>query len=166
MRRIVNRSASFLFVQRTACIQHSVRIMDHYKTDNEIRDLVESFEACSFHPSEFRHYQHLSVALWYVWHLPFDDAETRMKAGIRRLAQTYGKMGYHETITVFWLRLVAAFAARAEVGPSLADVANRLIVECDNKELIYDYYSRELIESAKAKAEWVEPDLRKLESPS
>jgi cytochrome c2 len=75
-------------------------------------------------------------------------------------------MGYHETITVFWLRLVAAFAARAEVGPSLAEVANRLIVECDNKELIYDYYSRELIESAKAKAEWVEPDLRKLESPS
>ena len=140
--------------------------MDHFKTDNEIRDLVESFEACSFHPSEFRHYQHLSVALWYVWHLPFADAETRMKAGIRRLAQTYGKMGYHETITVFWLRLVAAFAARAEVGPSLAEVANRLIVECDNKELIYDYYSRESIESAKAKAEWVEPDLRKLESPS
>ena len=138
--------------------------MDRYKTDNEIRDLVESFEACSFHPSEFRHYQHLSVALWYVWHLPFADAETRMKAGIRRLAQRYGKMGYHETITVFWLRLVAAFAARAEVGPSLAEVANRLIVECDNKELIYDYYSRKLIESAKAKAEWVEPDLRKLES--
>ena len=137
----------------------------YYKTDHEIRDLVESFEACSFHPSEFRHYQHLLVALWYVWHLPFDVAETRMKAGIRRLAQTYGKMGYHETITVFWLRIVANFAAR-QTGDllSLAETANRLIEECNNKNLVFDYYSRELIESDHAKTVWAEPDLKKLES--
>jgi hypothetical protein len=136
--------------------------MDHYRTDYEIRELVESFEACSFHPSEFRHYQHLLVALWYVWHLPFDVAETRMKAGIRRLAQTYGKMGYHETITVFWLRMVANFAAREATGLSLIEAADRLVTKHDHKQLIYDYYSRELIESDKSKAEWVEPDLKPL----
>jgi hypothetical protein len=159
MRRIVNRSASFLFAARR--FQENI-MTTYYKTDDEIRTLVESFEACSFHPSEFRHYQHLTVALWYVWHLPFDVAETRMKAGIRRLAQTYGKMGYHETITVFWLRMVANFAAREGRGPSLAETANRLISEYDIKKLIFDYYSAEVIESARAKAEWVEPDLKNL----
>jgi hypothetical protein len=134
----------------------------YYKTDDEIRTLVESFEACSFHPSEFRHYQHLTVALWYVRQFPFDDAVTKMTSGIRRLAETYGKMGYHETITLFWLKLVADFVARERVDSSLAKTANRLIAEYNNKKLIYDYYSPELIESDHAKAVWAEPDLKKL----
>jgi hypothetical protein len=134
----------------------------HYKTDDEIRRLVESFEACTFHPSEFRHYQHLAVALWYVRHLPHEEAVTRMTTGIRRLAETYGKTGYHETITLFWLRIVSDFAGKAESEASLAATANQLIELCNNKNLISDYYSAELLESARAKAEWVEPDLRKL----
>ena len=134
----------------------------YYKTDDEIRRLVEAFEACSFHPSEFRHYQHLAVALWYVRHLSPGEAVTRMTEGIRRLAETYGKTGYHETITLFWLRIVSDFSRNTESELSLAATANQLIELCDNKNLIYDYYSAELLESAGAKAEWVEPDLKKL----
>lgn len=134
----------------------------YYKSDEEIRDLVESFEACSFHPSEFRHHQHLAVALWYVRHLPPEEAVRKMTGGIRRLAEAFGKSGYHETITLFWLRVVSDFAAKAEAGASLAAIANQLIACCDNKKLIFDYYSPELLESARAKSEWVEPDLKKL----
>ncbi|HEY6045169.1 MAG TPA: hypothetical protein VIU65_01120 [Pyrinomonadaceae bacterium] len=136
---------------------------NYYRSDDEIRRLVESFEACSFHPSEFRHYQHLAVALWYVRHLTPDDALTRMTGGIRRLAEVYGKSGYHETITLFWLLMVEDFAAKAEGGAPLAPLANQLIACCDNKNLILDYYSAELLESAQAKVGWVEPDLKKLE---
>ena len=135
----------------------------YYNSDGEIRDLVESFEACSFHPSEFRHHQHLAVALWYVRHLPPEEALKRMTGGIRRLAEAYGKSGYHETITLFWLRIVSDFAAQANAGTPLASIANQLIACCDNKNLILDYYSTELLESARAKSEWVEPDLKKLE---
>jgi len=135
----------------------------YYKTDDEIRALVESFEACSFHPSEFRHYQHLTVALWYVRHLPYEQAVERITNGIRRLAETYGKTGYHETITLFWLRMVSNFAAGSERRWSLASTANRLIENYDDKNLIFDYYSSGLLESVRAKTEWVEPDLKKLE---
>lgn len=135
----------------------------HYETDDEIRALVEAFESCSFHPSEFRHYQHLTVALWYVWHLPYDEAEQRVKTGIRRLAETYGKTGYHETITLFWLRLVARFANGVDRELSLAATANRMIEEYARKDLIFDYYSSEVIDSAKAKAEWIEPDLQRIQ---
>ncbi|HKP38749.1 MAG TPA: hypothetical protein VJT71_17970 [Pyrinomonadaceae bacterium] len=136
--------------------------IEHFKSDDEIRALVESFEACSFHPSEFRHYQHLAVALWYVRNLTAEDALTRMTCGIRRLAETYGKTGYHETITVFWLRIVSEFSSKADDKSTLGSLANELIERCHDKDLIFDYYSRGLLESPRAKAEWVEPDLKKL----
>src|SRR2546423_12264422 len=110
----------------------------HFKSDDEIRSLVESFESCTIHPAEFRHYQHLTVALWYVWHLPFDDAVAKMTSGIRRLAEAYGKTGYHETITVFWLRMVLDFAS--DRNDSLTATANRLIEKYNNKDYILGYY--------------------------
>jgi hypothetical protein len=133
----------------------------HYKTDDEISALVTAFEACSFHPSEFRHYQHLTVALSYVWHLSHDEAIAKMTEGIRRLAETYGKMGYHETITLFWLHIVANFVAE-QPKTSLTAMANALIDECNDKDLIGQFYSAELLATDKAKAEWVEPDLKGL----
>lgn len=134
----------------------------YYKTDDEIRALVSAFEASSFHPSEFRHYQHLTVALWYVWHRSPDEASVKMTEGIRRLAETYGKMGYHETITLFWLRMVANFAAGHRSNRSLSETANALIDRCNDKDLIGQFYSAELLATDKAKAEWVEPDLKAL----
>jgi hypothetical protein len=136
----------------------------YYKTEEEIRTLVESFEACSFHPSEFRHYQHLAVALWYVRNLSFKEATDKVTSGIRRLAETYGKSGYHETITLFWLRVVACFVADRE-NLTLPELANTLIDHCVEKNLISRHYSADLLASAKAKAEWVEPDLKPLPKP-
>jgi hypothetical protein len=134
----------------------------YYETDDEIRALVSAFEACSFHPSEFRHYQHLTVALWYVWHLSPDEASAKMTTGIRRLAEAYGKMGYHETITLFWLRMVANFVAEHRRKTSLTAIANALIDSCNDKDLIGQFYSAELLATDKAKAEWIEPDLKAL----
>ena len=131
-----------------------------YKDDAEINALVAAFESCSFHPSEFKHYQHLAVAFWYVSHLPFDEAAERMKGGIRRLAATYGKMGYGETVTVFWLKIVQGFFASADPADSLATRANKLIDKYGNPKLIFDYYSADLLASPEAKAAWVEPDLK------
>lgn len=138
----------------------------YYKTDDEIHALVSAFEACSFHPSEFRHYQHLTVALWYVWNLSPDEASAKMTKGIRRLAETYGKMGYHETITLFWLRIVANFVAEHRGNKSLNETAKALIDRCNDKDLISQFYSAELLATDKAKAEWVEPDLKALPESS
>ena len=134
----------------------------YYKTDDEIHALVSAFEACSFHPSEFRHYHHLTVALWYVWHLSPDEASAEMSKGIRRLAETYGKMGYHETITLFWLRVVANFVAEHRANKTFSETANALIDRCNYKDLIGQVYSAALLATDKAKAEWVEPDLKAL----
>jgi hypothetical protein len=133
-----------------------------FKDDAQIRALVRSFETCEIHPAEFKHYQHLAVALWYVAHLPYEDAGNKMRAGIQRLAAAYGKTGYHETITIFWLRMVREFFKGAKRGESITTLANLLVQKFDDKNLIRDYYSAELLASSKAKEEWVEPDLKPL----
>ena len=139
--------------------------IDHYKSDDEIRLLVAEFESCSFHPSEFRHHQHLAVVLWYVASLPYTDASERMKRGIQRLAASYGKTGYHETITEFWLRVVRAFLPDGERPESIAVVANQLIEKFADKNLILNYFSAELLASPEARSNWVEPDVKRLPFP-
>src|ERR1051325_5581739 len=137
-------------------------IAEYFKNDDELAALVRAFEACEIHPAEFKHYQHLAVALWYVAHLPFEAATEKMRSGIQRLANAYGKSGYHETITVFWLAIVHAFWANTTADESIAAATNRLIAGCENKNLIYEYYSRERLNSVAAKTGWVEPDLQPL----
>ena len=133
-----------------------------FKDDAEIRALVRSFETCEIHPAEFKHYQHLAVALWYVANLSYEDAGNKMRAGIQRLAAAYGKTGYHETITVFWLRMVREFFMDTRRGESITTLANLLVQKFADKNLIRNYYSEGLLASSKAKAEWVEPDLKPL----
>lgn len=132
----------------------------HFKDDDEIIELVRRFESCELNPADFRHYQHLTVALWYVRQFPYDVASEKMRAGIRKLAAAYGKMGYHETITLFWLLVVRDFIASCSRDARLYELANRLIVSCTGKNLVNEYYSSELLATAEAKERWVEPDLK------
>lgn len=134
----------------------------YFETDNEIISLVRSFEDCTIHPAEFKHYQHLAVALWYVVNLSPDDATLKVRTGIQKLAATYGKSGYHETITLFWLAIVRDFVERSPESDSLAQLANKLAAECADKNLIREYYSEELLTSDRAKHEWIEPNLKPL----
>jgi hypothetical protein len=136
----------------------------HFKDDTEISELVRTFEKCEIHPAEFKHYQHLAVALWYLKHHPYEAASERMRGGIQRLAAAYGKTGYHETITVFWLKMVYSFLLRANSGATMFELANQVASEYGNKSVIAEYYSEEILASVKAKNEWVEPDLKALES--
>ena len=64
-----------------------------FTDDAEINDLVRRFESCEINPADFRHYQHLTVALWYVREFPYEIASEKTRAGIRKLAAAHGKDG-------------------------------------------------------------------------
>ena len=134
----------------------------YFKDDEEIIDLVRRFESCEINPADFRHYQHLTVALWYVMQFPYDLASEKIRAGIKQLAAAYGKSGYHETITLFWLMVVRDFASARSSGETVCEVANRLVASCTDKDLIKSYYSGELLATVEAKERWVAPDLKSL----
>jgi hypothetical protein len=67
-------------------------------------------------------------------------------------------MPYHETLTVFWMRTAADFAATKNGEPML-DKANEMVAEYD-KDYPLRFYSREFLFSDEARAGFVEGDLK------
>jgi hypothetical protein len=137
-----------------------------YRSDEEVEEVLRSFEGCTLSPDEFKHRPHLTVALAYALRHPEAEALALMRQSIRRFIGHHGIPPdvYHETLTVFWVRRVLAFVAgRAGGGGTLCGLANALAKECGDSRLVYEYFSKELIDSAAARGRWVEPDLKPLD---
>jgi hypothetical protein len=134
-----------------------------YRTDAEIEDVVKRFEDCTYSPQEFVHTKHLTVAAWYFWRLESQAAREKMRAGLRRFITHHGKDGFHVTITEFWLQLVE-HSVRRRMGHhrEAVSIVNEIVERFCEKNLIYEYFSRHRINSAAAKAEWVEPDIKSI----
>jgi hypothetical protein len=67
------------------------------------------------------------------------------------------------TITEFWLgrveKLVAELREREE---DLVPLVNSVVERNSDKNLVYEFYSRERIASPEAKARWIEPDIKSI----
>jgi hypothetical protein len=135
----------------------------HYRTEEEIEDVVHSFERCSYTPEEFVHARHLTVAAWFFATMEPPAARQEMRAGLRRFIAHHGKNGYHVTITEFWLEIVGKLGAELrEKKEGLVPLVNSVVERCSDKNLVYEFYSRERIASPKAKARWIEPDIKSI----
>jgi hypothetical protein len=135
-----------------------------YGSDEEVLEVLRRFESCEFAPDEFKHRLHLTVALVYLLDSPYHVALERMRRGLGRFVKHHRLSGvYHETLTVFWMRRVLAFAERAGRGRGLAELANELSDGCGDPRVVFDYYTRERLESDKARAYWLDSDLKPLD---
>ena len=124
--------------------------------------LVEEFESCRLPTANFHHADHIRLAWIYLGRMNEEEATRRIEASIRRYAEHNGiGQKYHHTITLAWMKLVAAarratplamcFDEFAEHHPELLDVHQ-----------MKKYYSPEVLAGSEARAGWVEPDLRAL----
>jgi hypothetical protein len=132
-----------------------------YRSEAEIEEVVRHFESCEYQPEEFIHARHLTVSAWYFLRLESNAAEERIRAGLQRFIRHHEKNGYHVTITEFWLRLVNKTLREAQPGEDLVSRINKLLVQLNNKNLIYEYYSREQLDTLAAKTAWVKPGLNR-----
>ncbi|MFO0898161.1 MAG: hypothetical protein U0836_12115 [Pirellulales bacterium] len=130
--------------------------------------LVEQFVARTLPKSEWTHHAHLQVGLWHVLEHGPDDALRLLRGRIRAYNEATGgvnsdQSGYHETITRFYVQRIAWFLRQRDAAAPIDELAEALIAELGDKRLLREFYSRERFESAAARREWVEPDLRPLE---
>jgi GNAT superfamily N-acetyltransferase len=137
-----------------------------FRSDAEVRELVEQFEQCRWPYERWTHRAHIAVAVSYLRSLPLEEATERMRWNIQRYNASSGgdPNGYHETITIFFLRLIALCLRTRGDGESIAEMVNALYAGRASKESPLAYYSAQRLSSAEARAGWVEPDLRPLES--
>ena len=134
-----------------------------YNNEKEIFALLNSFEAATISREEWKHAEHLVVALCYLEEHDLETATAKMRSGILNLLEKgYGldltkEMPYHETITVFWMRTAYAFSLMNR-ELDFVEKANRLC-ELFDKDHPLKFYSRELLFSDRARAEYVGPDI-------
>jgi len=127
-------------------------------------DFARAFENGAIPPADFHHRDHLRLAWAYLEGCESaDEATARIAAAVKRFAASIGKADkYHETITVFWMRVMAAARGALPAGSGFDDLLNRDPRLLD-KDMPLAYYSRERLFSEAARAEWVAPDLRPLD---
>jgi hypothetical protein len=129
----------------------------------ELEKLVREFEDCTLKPDDFHHRDHLAVALWYECGNSDSRPSNRFRTGLLKFVQ-HNQLAhvYHETITLFWVKLVHHFYRDRMNRESIAELVEGIIEEFGDHRVIYDYYSKDLLDSDEAKARWVEPDLKQL----
>jgi len=123
-------------------------------------ELTRGLERGEIANENFRHASHLHVAWVYLSEsATVDEATGKMRDVLRRFAASANKPEkYHETITVFWVRLLAQLRAIA-AGENLEKLvaANPHMLE---KNFPLAYYSRQRLFSENARTRWIEPDLK------
>jgi nicotinic acid phosphoribosyltransferase len=129
-----------------------------YRDEAEIEEVVRRFENCEYTPDEFVHARHLTVAAWYFLHEEKEAAKERMRQGLKKFIAHHGKMGYHVTITEFWLQQVERVLELGDAASGIAERINRIVARLNDKNRIFEFYSRERIESPEAKAAYLSPD--------
>ena len=134
-----------------------------FTAEEEIKEVVRTFEEATISRDEWKHAEHLTVAFHYLRLHDMETATAKMRDGIFKLL-TKGfeldlskEMPYHETLTVFWMKTVDDFR-RSRNGASLLDSANEL-VELYDKEYPLKFYTREYLFSDEARAKFIEGDL-------
>lgn len=134
-----------------------------YETEKDVIDLVREFEAATVPRDEWKHPEHLIVALYYVSHHDVETAIDKMRSGILNLLANGFKvdlskeMPYHETMTIFWIRTVAAFHASSN-GKHIGEKIKEMVARFD-KDYPLRSYSRERLFSDDARARFIESDL-------
>jgi hypothetical protein len=138
------------------------RIDIPFASDAEVAEMVALFERCEWPYPRWTHRAHLGVALCYLRTHSFEEALARARQYIQLYNHTCGDPnGYHETITVLFLRRVHRYLQEYPGEVSLAAAVEELAAACDMKWPM-EYYTSERLWSADAKSGWVEPDRQPL----
>lgn len=136
-----------------------------YNDKKEIYALLEAFENATIARDDWKHAEHMIVALCYLEVLDLAEATYKMRSGILHLLDKgFGvdlvkEMPYHETMTVFWMRTVYAYSLMNK-EKTMVEKANGMIESYD-KDHPLRFYSRDRLFSNEARATFVEPDLNK-----
>jgi hypothetical protein len=136
-------------------------------------EFLAGFEACTLARSVWTHEAHVRMAWLYLSRYSLTEAIERAQIGIRKLNAAFiaaqppkpqressPQGGYHDTITVAFVRLIAArfrgddtFETFHNLNPDLFD---RTLTS------LHRHYTQELLNSPEARIKFIEPDLEKL----
>ena len=116
--------------------------------------------------AQWTHRNHVRLAYMHIWesNFAFESALAEVRSDIQRYNALHAEkltLGYHETLTHFW---VCAVQSRALAHPlfSFDGFWERESAMLGNTQLWSRHFSRDVLFSSKAKAGLVDPDIAPL----
>jgi hypothetical protein len=137
-------------------------------TEAEIDAFLEAFESCTLPKGEWTHAAHLLTGACYVHRMERDAALAKMRECVRRYNESVGgknteTSGYHETITVMWIRLLDKLR-KENLSADRASFAALAVKQFgQSRDIFREHYDFDLVTSTEARLRWVEPTLKPLE---
>jgi len=138
------------------------------RTEEEIDAFVAAFESGTLPKARWTHGAHLLTGAWYLHRLGEAAATDKMRTCVRRYNETVGgkntdTSGYHETITVLWIKLLAGLLRESQ--PIGRVEFAQLAVERFERDrgILRRYYDFDLVNSVEARKRWVPPTLAPLD---
>jgi hypothetical protein len=140
-------------------MRRSLRSQERNVTDPYIESFIRTFQNGSLSRSEWTHFRHLVMALWYLRRHDRDEATRLIREGIQRCNERQGNFtGYHETITLAWVAVIERFLAVRALDLPVSVLAGQLLRQCSDKHYLLRFYSRERLLSDEARERWLPPD--------
>jgi hypothetical protein len=137
-------------------------------TEVEIDGFLAAFESGTLPKERWTHAAHLLAGACYVHRLGQALAIDHMRQCVRRYNEAVGgkntaTSGYHETITVFWIKVLDTLFVQAR--PIARERFAALAVEryAAQRDLFRRFYNFDVIASAEARAVWMPPTLEEIE---
>ncbi|MBX9694450.1 MAG: hypothetical protein K2Z81_18835 [Cyanobacteria bacterium] len=126
------------------------------------REFLDKFEKCTLSGKCWTHEAHIRMA-WLRMEQSdsFEEALDRIRSGIKAFNSSVQSVGYHETITVAFARVIHS-KRRLSKGSSNWQAfleENEVLL---SKNCLLEFYSAELLKSDEARHFFVEPDLKPL----
>jgi hypothetical protein len=138
------------------------------ETEVEIDEFLAAFEDGTLPKARWTHRAHLLTGACYVHQLGEAAATDRMRACVRRYNEAVGgenteTSGYHETITVAWIKLLARLLRESEpIGR--AEFARVAVERFEaDRDIMRRHYNFDLVKSVEARKRWVPPTLAALD---
>jgi hypothetical protein len=138
------------------------------ETECEIDAFIAAFEGCTLPKEQWTHGAHLLTGACYVHALGEAEAIDRMRRCVSRYNESVGGQntdtsGYHETITVAWIKLLRDLLDRSKPITRAAFAALAVEHFQAQRDIFTRFYDFDLIASTEARRRWVAPNLQPLD---
>jgi hypothetical protein len=137
---------------------------EHLATPEAFDSFLRGFEDGTLPKSEWTHGAHVATAANYLFDSNFEAVLPLMRSRISAYNLAVGgantpTSGYHETLTHFWLVIVADLL-HSEHPESRLTAARQAVTAFGEARTLHTlYYSGDVVKDPSARQTWLEPDL-------
>jgi hypothetical protein len=122
-------------------------------------EFLKAFQDGTLPATEWTHTAHVRMAWLSLTRLSLGRALRKVRAGIRRYNAVQGGDGYHDTITVAYVRLIHARLSGSDGPETFAEFCARNPDLLDRSlAVLLHHYEKATLFSPRAKERFVEPD--------